>query len=58
MSFTGRNGIVTGSGSGLGRAVTLKLASEGATVVGVDISEKANAETALAAKDLPGRMVA
>jgi NAD(P)-dependent dehydrogenase (short-subunit alcohol dehydrogenase family) len=57
MTLVNRNGIVTGSGSGLGRAVSLKLASEGATVVGVDISEEANAETVQAAKGSPGGIV-
>jgi NAD(P)-dependent dehydrogenase (short-subunit alcohol dehydrogenase family) len=58
LSFSGRNGIVTGSGSGLGRAASLKLAAEGATVFGVDRSAEANAETAVAAKGLAGRVIA
>lgn len=36
---------VTGTGHGIGRELTLKLASEGATVIGWDLSEEGNAET-------------
>jgi len=34
----GRVAIVTGTGSGIGQAVALRLAKEGAAVVGCDIS--------------------
>lgn len=37
--------IITGGGSGLGRAVALQLAEEGANISVVDISEKAGHET-------------
>ncbi len=36
--FTGRTVIVTGAGSGIGRATALRLHSEGARVVGADVS--------------------
>jgi NAD(P)-dependent dehydrogenase (short-subunit alcohol dehydrogenase family) len=36
--FAGITAIVTGAGSGIGRATTLRLAHEGATVVAADIS--------------------
>lgn len=36
--FAGRTYIVTGAGSGIGRAAALRLIHEGATVVGVDIA--------------------
>ncbi|MGI9824667.1 SDR family NAD(P)-dependent oxidoreductase [Agromyces sp. Marseille-Q5079] len=36
--FSGRTAIITGAGSGIGRAVTLILAREGATVVASDIA--------------------
>ncbi len=36
--FTGRTAIVTGAGSGIGRATAVRLAREGATVVAADIS--------------------
>ena len=37
--FAGKTAIVTGAGSGIGRATALQLAREGATVVAADISE-------------------
>ena len=37
--FAGKNAIVTGAGSGIGRATALRLAREGATVVAADIPE-------------------
>jgi meso-butanediol dehydrogenase/(S,S)-butanediol dehydrogenase/diacetyl reductase len=36
--FTGRNAIVTGAASGIGRATALRLAAEGAAVVAVDVN--------------------
>ena len=37
--FAGKTAIVTGAGSGIGRATALRLAREGATVVAADISD-------------------
>ena len=45
----GRAALVTGAGSGIGRAVTLRLASEGARVLAVDINRSALDETCAAA---------
>ena len=36
MRFTGRNVVVTGAGSGIGRATALMMCQEGARVLGVD----------------------
>lgn len=38
--FAGKTAIVTGAGSGIGRATALRLAREGATVVAADVSEE------------------
>ncbi len=43
--FTGQVAIVTGAGSGIGRATTRRLASEGAVVAALDISADAAAAT-------------
>lgn len=47
--YAGRVVLVTGGGSGLGRAVALGAAAEGATVVAADLSEAGLAETVKAA---------
>jgi len=39
--FTGKTVIVTGAGSGIGRATALRLAAEGATVVAADVNQEA-----------------
>jgi NAD(P)-dependent dehydrogenase (short-subunit alcohol dehydrogenase family) len=49
--FEGKVALVTGAGSGIGRAVTLRLASEGGDVVAHDLNGDALAETAKLAAD-------
>jgi NAD(P)-dependent dehydrogenase (short-subunit alcohol dehydrogenase family) len=46
IDFSGQAAIVTGAGGGIGRAVCLALASVGARVLAVDLSEESGAETA------------
>jgi NAD(P)-dependent dehydrogenase (short-subunit alcohol dehydrogenase family) len=48
VRFAGRAAVVTGAGSGIGRAVALRLAGEGADVLGVDIDEVTLEEIATA----------
>ncbi|ONH30914.1 SDR family NAD(P)-dependent oxidoreductase [Pseudofrankia asymbiotica] len=43
--FTEKVALVTGAGSGMGRAITIRLAAEGASVLAVDIDEASLAET-------------
>src|SRR5262245_34128052 len=43
--FAGKVALITGAGSGIGRAVTLRLAGEGAAVLGVDVDGERLAET-------------
>lgn len=56
--FGGMTAVVTGAGSGIGKAVTLRLAAGGAQVLAVDLREEAAAATAEAAVGLPGHVLA
>jgi glucose 1-dehydrogenase/3-oxoacyl-[acyl-carrier protein] reductase len=60
MSFdhSGRGAFVTGAGSGIGRAVAQRLASEGAAVAVVDVRLDAAEETATAIAGEGGRAAA
>ncbi|SCF59258.1 SDR family NAD(P)-dependent oxidoreductase [Streptomyces sp. Ncost-T10-10d] len=54
--FDGVKVLLTGAGSGIGRATALRLVSEGAAVFAVDLAHGGLADTAAAA-DGPGRIV-
>jgi len=53
--FTGKVAVVTGAGSGIGRATALRLASEGAAVACLDLAEDAAAKTAAQACEEGGQ---
>ncbi len=55
--FEDKVAFVTGAGSGMGRAISLRLASEGARVFGHDINAAALTETEQLAKDAGGHML-
>lgn len=58
MEFDGQTAIVTGAGSGYGRAITLRLARGGARVVAADINLAAVEETATLVKKDKGKALA
>lgn len=54
----GKTAIITGSGRGIGRALALKLAADGAAVVVNDLDEEPAAETVAAIQAAGGKAVA
>jgi NAD(P)-dependent dehydrogenase (short-subunit alcohol dehydrogenase family) len=57
-SFAGRVAFVTGAASGIGRAVAMAFARQGASVVVTDVSEQDNQGTARMIEELGGRALA
>jgi 3-hydroxybutyrate dehydrogenase len=49
--------LVTGCGTGIGRATAVAAAANGLTVVGLDVNEETAAETRAKAEEMGGRMV-
>jgi NAD(P)-dependent dehydrogenase (short-subunit alcohol dehydrogenase family) len=57
MRFDAKVAFVTGSGHGIGRATSLRLASEGAAVAATDVRADAAEETAAMIRDAGGRAI-
>lgn len=55
MGMQGKTAVVTGAGSGIGRAAALRLAAEGAGVVIIDLNAEAGARTAAEISAAGGR---
>jgi meso-butanediol dehydrogenase / (S,S)-butanediol dehydrogenase / diacetyl reductase len=56
--LSGKIALVTGTGRGIGRAIALTLAREGAAVVGCDLDEAGSGETVRLARGAGGEMMA
>ena len=54
--FSGRSAVVTGAAGGMGRAIALALAAEGAAVVAADVDADGGEETAALAEREGGRV--
>lgn len=53
--FENRNALVTGGGSGIGQAIALRLASEGAAITILELRPEAGEETALLIRESGGQ---
>ncbi len=54
--FDGKVALITGAASGMGQAVSIRLASEGADVFGVDVNDAGLADTASQVAESGGRI--
>jgi NAD(P)-dependent dehydrogenase (short-subunit alcohol dehydrogenase family) len=57
MRLDGKIAVITGTAGGIGRATALRFAEEGAAIIGADVAEDANAETARLVEDAGGKMI-
>ena len=57
MRLEGKVAVITGTAGGIGRATAVRFAEEGASIVGADVTEAANAETARLVQDAGGKMI-
>src|SRR5713226_6444835 len=55
--LTGKNALITGGGSGIGRAACLVFAREGARIVAADLSAEAAAQTVALIQGAGGQAV-
>jgi NAD(P)-dependent dehydrogenase (short-subunit alcohol dehydrogenase family) len=55
LNFKGQVAVVTGGATGIGRAIALKLADKGASVMIADINEEAASLTAAEVKEISGQ---
>jgi NAD(P)-dependent dehydrogenase (short-subunit alcohol dehydrogenase family) len=58
MELTGKVAIITGAGSGIGRASAIRLANEGASVVAADVNDAGARETVATIVAAGGKAVA
>ncbi len=57
MRLEGKIAVITGTAGGIGRATALRFAEEGAAIVGADVTEVANNETASLVQQAGGTMI-
>ena len=58
MEIKGKAAVVTGGGSGIGRATAVRLAAEGAAVLAADLDEAGMRETVRLIESAGGRAAA
>ena len=58
MLLEGKNAIITGSGQGIGRAIALRLAQEGANIVTSDVNVEAAEKVAQEVRDMGRQAIA